>query len=292
MTIQLRKLSEKIGAEAVGVDLSQMPDQSSMLEIEKAFVDNCILLFRNQHITEVRHVEFSRHFGNLEIHVLKQYLLPDHQEIIRISNVQENGKNIGISDAGQYWHSDLSYTKNPSRCSILLSKVIPKADGDRTFGDTCFVNTVAAFEDLDGDTQKRFSSMKAVHSYADRYEKMRVANNGASQRPPLSDEQKKQVPDIVHPVVRTHPISGKKSIFVNEGFTTRIEGLPADESDRLLRQLFDHCTSEKFMYRHQWKAGDMIMWDNCTTQHLAVADYGLHQPRLMHRTTVSGGPVT
>ena len=292
MTIQLRKLSEKIGAEAVGVDLSQMPDQSSMLEIEKAFVDNCILLFRNQHITEDRHVEFSRHFGNLEIHVLKQYLLPDHQEIIRISNVQENGKNIGISDAGQYWHSDLSYTKNPSRCSILLSKVIPKADGDRTFGDTCFVNTVAAFEDLDGDTQKRLSSMKAVHSYADRYEKMRVANNGASQRPPLSDEQKKQVPDIVHPVVRTHPISGKKSIFVNEGFTTRIEGLSPAESDRLLKQLFDHCTSEKFMYRHQWKAGDMIMWDNCTTQHLAVADYGLHQPRLMHRTTVSGGPVT
>lgn len=291
MSLQFRKLSDKIGVEAVGVDLSKVSSSSEMKELENAFVDNCVLLFRGQNITEDCHVEFSRHFGDLEIHVLKQYLLPDHQEILRISNVQENGKNIGISDAGQYWHTDLSYTKNPSRCSVLLAKIIPSPEGDRTYGDTCFVNTVAAYEDLDEDTKKRLSKMKAVHSYTDRYERMRVANNGASQRPPLTEEQKKQVPDVIHPVIRKHPITGKKSIYVNEGFTTRIEGLSADESDRLLKDLFDHCTSEKFMYRHKWKVGDMIMWDNCTTQHLAIADYGVHQPRLMHRTTVSGGPV-
>ena len=107
----------------------------------------------------------------------------------------------------------------------------------------------------------------------------------------LTEDQKKQVPDVTHPVIRTHPVSGKKSIYVNEGFTTQIEGLSADESYRLLKQLFEHCISEKFMYRHKWKAGDMIMWDNCSTQHLAIADYGLHQLRLMHRTTVTGTPV-
>jgi taurine dioxygenase len=117
---------------------------------------------------------------------------------------------------------------------------------------------------------------------------MRLANQGASQRAPLSEEQKKQVPDVVHPIVRTHPISGKKSLYVNEGFTTRVEGVSAEESDKILKDLFESIKSEKYMYRHKWKAGDLIMWDNCSAQHLAIADYGTHQPRLMHRTTVTG----
>jgi len=291
MSAEFRKLSENIGVEAVGVDLSKMPDAKKMEQIEKAFVDNCVLLFRNQKLSEDQHVVFSKHFGGLEIHVLKQYLLPDRPEILRISNIQENGKNIGISDAGQYWHTDLSYTNTPSRCSVLLAKMIPDPEGDRTYGDTCFVNTMAAYDDLDEETKTYLSTLKAVHSYSERYERMRLASNGASQREPLTDEQKKQVPDVTHPVVRTHPISGRKSIYVNEGFAMRIEGLPSDKSDRLLKQLFDHCTSERYMYRHKWKAGDMIMWDNCSTQHLAVADYGVHQPRLMHRTTVTGTAV-
>lgn len=291
MSITLRKLSEKIGVEAVGVDLSTTPDQAQMAELENAFVNNCILLFRNQNISEESHINFSRHFGGLEIHVLKQYLLPNHPELLRISNIQENGKNIGISDAGQYWHTDLSYTSTPSRCSVLLARVIPQAEGDRTYGDTCFVNTIAAYEDLDEDTKQYLSKLKAVHSYTDRYERMRAANQGASQRAPLTEEQKKQVPDVVHPIVRTHPVSGKKSLYVNEGFTTRVEGVSQEESDRILKDLFERITSEKYMYRHKWKVGDMIMWDNCSTQHLAIADYGVHQPRLMHRTTVTGTTV-
>ena len=291
MNTEFRKLSDKIGVEAIGVDLSKMPDSKNMEQIEKAFVDNCILLFRNQQLTEDQHVAFSKHFGGLEIHVLKQYLLTDYPQLLRISNIQENGKNIGISDAGQYWHTDLSYTKTPSRCSVLLAKIIPDAVGGTSFGDTCFINTIAAYEDLDEETKTHLLKLKAVHSYSDRYEKMRAASEGASQRAPLTEDQKKQVPDVTHPVIRTHPVSGKKSIYVNEGFTTQIEGLSADESDRLLKQLFEHCISEKFMYRHKWKAGDMVMWDNCSTQHLAIADYGLHQLRLMHRTTVTGTPV-
>lgn len=288
MSTAFKKLSEKIGVEVLGIDLSQSQDSAQMVAIEKAFVDNCIILFRNQDITEDAHIRFSRHFGGLETHVLKQYLLPQYPEILRISNIQENGKNIGISDAGQYWHTDLSYTTNPSRCSVLLAKMIPPTEGDRTFGDTCFVNTGAAYDDLDESTKQYLSKLKAVHSYTDRYEKMRLANQGASQRAPLSEEQKKQVPDVVHPIVRTHPISGKKSLYVNEGFTTRVEGVSAEESDKILKDLFESMKSEKYMYRHKWKVGDLIMWDNCSAQHLAIADYGTHQPRLMHRTTVTG----
>jgi len=291
MSISFRKLSEKIGVEALGVDLAEMPDQTKMKDLETAFVDNCVLLFRNQNISEDAHIQFSRHFGGLEIHVLKQYLLFDHPELLRISNIQENGKNIGISDAGQYWHTDLSYTATPSRCSVLLAKVIPEAEGERTFGDTCFVNTVAAYEDLDEATKQYLSKLRAVHSYTDRYERMRQANQGASQRAPLTEDQKKQVPDVAHPIVRTHPVSGKKSLYVNEGFTTRVEGVTFEESERILKDLFARITSEKYMYRHKWKVGDLIMWDNCSTQHLAIADYGLQQPRLMHRTTVTGTPV-
>ena len=291
MSISFRKLSEKIGVEALGVDLAEMPDQTKMKDLETAFVDNCVLLFRNQNISEDAHIQFSRHFGGLEIHVLKQYFLSDHPELLRISNIQENGKNIGISDAGQYWHTDLSYTATPSRCSVLLAKVIPEAEGERTFGDTCFVNTVAAYEDLDEATKQYLSKLRAVHSYTDRYERMRQANQGASQRAPLTEDQKKQVPDVAHPIVRTHPVSGKKSLYVNEGFTTRVEGVTFEESERILKDLFARITSEKYMYRHKWKVGDLIMWDNCSTQHLAIADYGLQQPRLMHRTTVTGTPV-
>ena len=118
---------------------------------------------------------------------------------------------------------------------------------------------------------------------------MRLAAN--SQRQPLTEEQRKKVPEVVHPVIRTHPITGKKSIYVNEGFTTKIVDIAAEESNALLEQLYSHCTAEDFKYRHQWKVGDIMMWDNCTTQHLAISDYGPDQHRLMHRTTVMGSAV-
>ncbi len=289
MSMQFINLTENIGSEVIGVNLAEPISKDDMNKIEQQFNNRAVLLFRNQDISEEQHIQFSRYFGELEIHVLKQYLLPENPEILRISNIQENKKNIGISDAGQYWHTDLSYTKTPSRCSILKAKVIPERDGDTTYGDTCFINTASAYEALDADMKQRIKSLKAVHSYTDRYEKMRLAAN--SQRQPLTEDQLKKVPEVIHPVVRTHPITGRKSIYVNEGFTTSIVDMDPEEGKKLLQDLYAHCTSDVFKYRHKWRVGDIMMWDNCSTQHLAISDYGPDKLRFMHRTTVMGSEV-
>ncbi|NYT24385.1 TauD/TfdA family dioxygenase [Alcaligenaceae bacterium] len=288
MKIELRPLADLIGAEILNIDLSEALSPGAAKELEGCFNKHSVLLFRDQDITEQNHIDFSRHFGDLEIHVLREYLLPNHPEILVISNIEENGRGIGISDAGQYWHTDLSYKENPSRCSVLYGKEIPDPSGDRTYGDTCFVSTVAAFDDLDEDMKSYLQTLKAEHHYQARYHKMKENNKT---RKDLTEEQKKEVPAVVHPVVRTHPFTGRKSLYVNEGFTTGIVGLPEDESTTLLNELYKHSRQEKFMYRHKWRKGDVLMWDNSATQHLAIADYALPQRRLMHRTTVAGSPV-
>src|SRR5690625_2241723 len=148
MTFEINKLSDNIGAEIVGLDLSKPITPEVIKKLKEAFYIYSVLLFRNQEITPNRHVSFSREFGELEIHVLKQFLLENHPEILVISNIKENGEAIGIGDAGQYWHTDLSYTKTPSRGSLLYARVVPRPDGQKTFGDTCFVSTKAAYKAL------------------------------------------------------------------------------------------------------------------------------------------------
>ena len=289
MSMQFKNLTENIGSEVIGINLAEPISKDDMKRIEQEFNNRAVLLFRNQDISEEQHINFSKYFGDLEIHVLKQYLLPENPEILRISNIQENKVNVGISDAGQYWHTDLSYTKTPSRCSILRAKVVPERRGEITYGDTCFISTASAYDALDAEMKQRIKNLKSVHSYTDRYEKMRLAAN--SQRQPLTAEQIKKVPEVIHPVVRTHPITGRKSIYVNEGFTTGIVDMDPEESQQLLQELYAHCTSDAFKYRHKWMVGDIIMWDNCSTQHFAIADYGPDQLRLMYRTTVMGSEV-
>jgi taurine dioxygenase len=288
MPIRTRELTPHTGAEVLDYDLSRPVDPTTLTELESVFHDRGMLVFKNQSITEDQHIQFSQHFGELEIHVLAQYLLKGHPEILIVSNIESDGKSLGIKDAGQYWHTDLSYKSRPSRCSILHAREIPAAVGDRTLGDTCFVNTAAAFEALDPDMKAKLMKLRAVHHYEARYKKQQGGN---SHRTHLTEEQKQSVPPVVHPVVRTHSATGRKCIYVNEGFTVEIVGMPKDESDALLRYLFNHCTNERFMYRHKWTVGDVLMWDNCLTQHLAIADYALPQRRLMYRTTVSGSEV-
>ena len=280
--VSFKQLTAPLASEVLDIDLAQAVAADVFRAVEDAFNQRSVLVFRNQQITPEQHIAFSRGFGELEIHVLKQFLLPGHPEILVVSNVVEDGKPLGIADAGQQWHTDLSYVEKPSRCSLLYAKVIPERDGERTFGDTCFVSTAAAYDALDPDMKAYLGTLKARHSY---YLKRPHA------LAKLSEEQRKSVPEVVHPVIRTHPVTGRKCLYVNESFTTEIVGLPKQESDALLEQLCAHCASERFMYRHRWQVGDVLMWDNCSTQHLAVADYGPQQHRYMHRTTVKGGAV-
>jgi taurine dioxygenase len=284
--LSIRKLAEPLGAEITGIDVGQPMNDATFKRIEDAFHEHCVVVFRNQRLTPEGHTAFSRRFGDLLVHVMRQYNDPQRPEVLVLSNIFENGKPIGMQDAGQYWHTDLSYTAEPSRCSLLYAVEIPIENGV-ALGDTLFVNTAAAYDALPGDMKARLAGLKATHSYTARYERMKQGGK----RVDLEEDQKKAVPEVVHPVVRTHPVTGRKCLYVNEGFTVGIVGMPKDESDALLGELYRHVTNERFMYRHRWQVGDLLMWDNCSTQHNAISNYGPHQRRHMRRTTVRGTAV-
>ena len=199
MTIPVRKCDAALGAEIV-FDLSRAIDERTFAELEGIFHDNIVVFFRDQHLTNEQHIAFSRRFGELEIHIVKKYLLPEDPEILLVSNIKNDaGEHIGLADAGFTWHSDTSYRKNPSRCSLLYAKEVPHRDG-KPLGDTVFANCIAAYEALPDAMKRRLAGTKAIHRYSMR---RRVDN---SPRPKLTAAQLAETPDIAHPIVRTPPL--------------------------------------------------------------------------------------
>jgi taurine dioxygenase len=282
MGLSVKKSGAALGAE-IGFDLARDMDERQFREIEAAFHDNIVVVFRGQTLSRARHVEFSRRFGELEIHIVKKYLLPDHPEILRISNIRDaNGELIGLADAGFTWHTDTSYLRRPSRCSLLHAQEVPVRDG-QVLGDTVFTNAIAAYEALPDGMKRVLAGKKAVHRYSER---KRIEN---SPRPKLTKAQLDATPDVAHPIVRTHPATGRKALYVTEGECVGIVGMPDDEARPLISELHAHCIRPEFQYRHKWQVGDLLMWDNATSMHLAICDYQLPERRLMYRTTVIGG---
>ena len=281
--MQIRYSNVPLGAEITGLDLGLPVDRTTFWEIEKLLHDRGVIVFRDQKLTEDQHVAFSRRFGELEIHVAAEYLLPGHPEILVVSNIIENGRQIGLADAGQYWHSDLSYMDNPSRCSLLYALEVPIRNGI-VLGETLFASAAYAYDTLPEPVKLHVAGFRATHRYGDRYKKQQAAGG----RSALAEEQLKKVPDVSHPVVRPHPLTGQNALFVNEGFTVGIEGMAPAESDAFLKELFRHITRPESLYRHQWRKGDLLTWDNGLTQHLAIRNYEMPLRRLMHRTTVAG----
>jgi taurine dioxygenase len=282
MPIPVSKCDAALGAE-IGVDLSRPLDEATFREVETAFHDSIVVFFRGQNLSNEQQIAFSRRFGELEVHIVAKYLLPGYPEILLVSNIKnEAGEHIGLADAGFTWHSDVSYRKFPSRCSLLYAKEVPHAADGRALGDTVFANCIAAFEALPHAMQARLHGLKAIHRYSAR---RRVEN---SPRPKLTAAQIAETPDIAHPIVRTHPFTGRKALYVTAGECIGIEGMPEDEAVDLIAELDAHCVKPEFLYRHSWRVGDVVMWDNATAMHLAICDYQLPQRRLMHRTTVIG----
>lgn len=281
MAIPVRKSDAACGAEIV-FDLSAPIDQPTFAEIERLFHDNIVVFFRDQRLGTDQHIAFSRRFGELEIHIVKKYLLPGYPEILLISNLRDaDGEHIGLADAGFTWHTDTSYRRQPSRCSLLYAKEVPQRDG-RPLGDTVFANTIAAYDALPEAMKRRLAGLKAIHRYAMR---RRVEN---SPRPKLTAAQLAETPDVAHPIVRTHPYTGRKALYVTAGECIGIAGMPKDEALDLIAELDAHCVRPEFCYRHHWRVGDLVMWDNASAMHLAICDYALPERRLMHRTTVIG----
>src|ERR1700731_153748 len=263
MGFDIRPLSPVLGAEVLGLDLSEPLPEAEFARVRAAFEEHSVLVLRDQQRLAPReHIAFSRRFGPLEIHVQERFLLRGHPEILIVSNVFENGQPIGLVDAGHYWHSDLSYMPQPSLGSMLHAKELP-AEG----GDTLFVGMRAAYEALGEAVKARIASLEAEHSYLARNRKQGETN---PYRPQLDEDTAAKVPPVIHPVVRVHPATGRPALFVSEGFTTRILGLPERESRELLAVLFEHMTEPRFIYRHRWQPHDLVFWDNRGTVHLAT----------------------
>ncbi|WP_418130692.1 TauD/TfdA family dioxygenase [Variovorax sp. 375MFSha3.1] len=276
---EVRPFNAPVGAEVVGLDISKPINTEDFTRLHKAHLDHHVLVFRNQQITPQEHIDFSRRFGPLEIHVLHQFQLKNHPEILIVSNIKENGEPIGLGDAGVYWHSDISYKPKPSLGSLLHAQELPSEGGDTLFADQHL-----AWESLSSELQQRILPLKAEHSYLAKYEELRAKNPW---RPKLSQAQIDQVAPAVQPVVRTHPETGRKALFVSEHFTTRIVGLPQEESDALLAELFAHSVKPEFVYRHRWAPHDLVFWDNRSLMHLAAGTPD-HLRRRLNRTTIVG----
>lgn len=275
----IRRFDAPVGAEIVGLDISRPIGSADFARIHRAHLEHHVLVFRDQRVSPQAHVDFSRRFGPLEIHVLHQFHLKGHPEILIVSNIKEKGEPIGLGDAGAYWHSDISYKREPSLGSLLHAQELPSEGGDTLFADQHL-----AWEALDPALQRRLLPLKAEHSYLAKYEELRAKNPW---RPKLSQAQIAQVTPAVQPVVRTHPETGRKALFVSEHFTTRIVGLPQAESDALLAELFAHSVRPEFVYRHRWQPHDLVFWDNRSLMHLAAGTPD-HLRRKLHRTTVAG----
>lgn len=278
-TFEIRPLSGAVGAEITGLDLAKPVNAEDFLRIHRAHLDHHVLVFRDQRISPEQQISFSRRFGELQIHVLKQFLLAGHPEILIVSNIIENGQNVGLGDAGKFWHSDLSYKPLPSLGSMLHAQELPSEGGD-----TLFADMHKAWDAVPDALRKVVEGRSAAHSYTARYAETKFEG---SWRPTLTAEQLAQVQEVIHPVVRTHPENGRKALFVSEGFTTRIVGLPDDESRDVLQQLYALSVLDQNIYRHQWRPHDLVFWDNRSLIHLATG-CPAHLRRKLFRTTIQG----
>ena len=276
---EVRALPAAVGAEVLGLDLSRPISVTDFTRLHQAHLQHHVLVFRDQRITPQQQIDFSRRFGPLQIHVLKSFQLAGHPEIMIVSNIKENGVPIGLGDAGVFWHSDLSYVEKPSLGSMLHAQELPSEGGD-----TLFANQHTAYEALPEALKARLDGLQAEHSYLTQYEALRARSPW---RPKLTQEQLDQVRPTVHPVVRTHPETGRKALFVSEHFTTRVLGLPEAESRALLDELFALSTRPEHVYRHVWQPHDMVFWDNRSVMHLAAGTPD-HLRRKLYRTTIEG----
>jgi taurine dioxygenase len=281
MAMKITPLSDALGAEITGIDLAAPVDEATFDRLRQAFHDHQVIVFRDQALTPEQHIAASGRFGDLEIHISTKYLLADHPEILVLSNRKVDGEYVGVENAGDHWHSDLSYMDRPSLGSLLYALEVSR-DG----GDTEWANQYAAYETLPAATKARIEGLRARHSF-NRWKNPRVSipehEKGSRER-----YEKMSPPDAIHPVVRTHPATGRKALFVSQRFTIGIEDMPEAEGQALLDTLFEHAVRPEFIYHHRWRAGDLLFWDNRCLLHLACRGIPPGQIRHMHRTTISG----
>ena len=272
-----------LGATITDTDLAQTLTDAEFRQILRALGDYGVLCFRRQKLETEEFARFGAMFGELEINVANLFHEPGFPQVMVLSNMTKDGKPVGLGDAGQGWHTDMSYSKDIALANVLYAIKVPKRDG-RPLGDTQFRNMQAAYEDLPDDIKRRLAGRTATHDFAKFWDMMRA--RPGSIRGPLTPAQRAQKPPVQQPIFRTHPITGRTILYCNPGYAMRIDGLPEGESNELLEFLFAHQAKEKYFYAHRWAEGDVLMWDNIGTTHNAVPDYRADEPRYIRRVQV------
>lgn len=273
-------LSDALGAEITGINAANLDDKT-FNTLRDAYHDHIVIVVRDQNLTPAQQTTFARRFGEIQYHINKEYLMPGQPEVLILSTEIVDGKNVGVPDAGSDWHSDHSYVDQPTGYTILQSVTVPKEGGD-----TEWTNMVAAYETLPNGIKAEIDGLTGIHSFN------RNKNHRMTRRTRHADEkayfEERSPPDAFHPIVRTHPHTRRKALYISPRFTIGIKDMDEVKAQSLLDVLLDHVANRRFVYHHKWRDGDLVMWDNRSTIHLACHGVQAPEVRRMHRTTVLG----
>jgi taurine dioxygenase len=266
------QLGKYLGAEIQGLDTSRAPSDAEFEQILDAFHEHSVIRIRaGQGLPDQYVVDLSARFGFNKIHELKDFLDKRHPELLLVGNIMENGKPIGLKDGAIKWHADMTYTKEPNPISVLVGHEVCKVGGG-----TQFTSMYAAWDTLPANIQKRLEPLTATHS---------IENYKYKPDEGMPTDQRLRFPPVHHPAVLTHPVTGRKALYVSEGTTIELDGIPEAESRELLDFLFEHSVRPEFTWLHEWRVGDIVVWDNRCTMHRQTP-YDPAERRLMKRTTI------
>ena len=275
MTLTITPRAQGLGAEVAGIDPREASD-ADVARLVAALAVHGVLVLREQHLSPQELVAFSRRFGELEYHVLDQYWLKEEPLVYVISNVVENGRPIGNPREGFGWHTDLNYMARPTAVTFLLGLEVPPEGGE-----TWFADAYAATDSLAPEERKRLAELSMTHSY-------QMLHASRPWAPPLTEEQKRRTPDVVHPLLRTHPETGRKGMYLGGPTCALPLGMSESDGLNLLHRLFEHATEPRHVYAHRWRPGDLVFWDNRGVLHTATEYDREHHRRIVWRTSVRG----
>ena len=279
MSTEVIPAASSMGAEVRGVD-ARDADERALLAVRDAVLRYSVVVLRGQELEPEEQVRFLDRMYPLRPRVVNDFTLPGHPAITVISNIVEGGKPIGINDAGILWHTDTCFLPDPDLFASLYAVEVPPVGGD-----THFVSTAAAYDALADDERRRLDGMRVVQSYASSIVKMR--DRGLLRRAHSVEQARATMPDVEQPLIKVHPVTGRKVIYANEAFSASIVGVPPPDAEALLARLFATVTAPPYGYTHRWQPGDLLIWDNISTQHLATFDHG-EQRRLLYRVSTAG----
>jgi taurine dioxygenase len=271
--IDVRKLGAPLLAEVVGLDITQPIDRETWPQVNRAFLDHCVLVFRDQALSPDQMVRFARQFGTVEPHITKKYRHPDCEELIVMTNLNERGEVDAFETSrGGHWHTDMCYRQVPSKATMLHTLEIPERGGD-----TLFANMYLALETMPAALREKIDGRRATFRYGGRQAEGQLRLEPKDRNAPLVD----------HSIVKPHTETGRLSLFVNPAHTVGIVGMMDDEAIELLEEIYAWCARPEFQARHEWRMGDTVIWDNRCTWHRATGDNPLRQPRRLLRGTIA-----